>query len=112
MKLLIVGSRNIENFDLAPYVPQEVEWIISGGARGVDEIAERYADGKKISKLILRPDYKKYGRAAPIRRNYEMVESADAVLVIWDGVSHGTKATIDYARRTHKPITVILVERK
>lgn len=44
MKLLIVGSRSIENFDLSPYVSDEVDTIISGGAVGIDSLAEKYAD--------------------------------------------------------------------
>ena len=36
MKLLIVGSRRITNFDLSPYISNDVDTIISGGADGVD----------------------------------------------------------------------------
>ncbi len=107
MKLMITGSRRIENFDLSPYIPGEVVLILCGGARGVDHLAEEYADRHKISKLILRPQYERYGRGAPLRRNREMVEIADHVLAIWDGISRGTKAAIDYAEKRGKPVTVI-----
>ena len=40
MKLLIAGSRNITDFDLAPHIPAEVDTIISGGACGIDDLAE------------------------------------------------------------------------
>ena len=94
MKLLIVGSRSIKYFDLEGYVPEETTMIISGGANGVDAIAETYADKKRLSKLILRPRYDLYGRAAPLKRNEEMVELCDLVLVVWDGTSKGTRHTI------------------
>ena len=110
MKLLIVGSRSIADFDLSEHVPPDVELIISGGAAGADSIAERYADKNKISKLILRPQYENYGRVAPIKRNDVMVDIADAVLVLWDGKSKGTKHTIDYAKKKNKPISIILVK--
>ena len=110
MKLLIVGSRSINEFDLTGYVPPEVELIISGGAAGADTVAEKYADKNKISKLILRPQYEIYGRAAPIKRNDIMVDIADSVLVLWDGKSKGTKHTIGYAKKKNKPINVILVK--
>ena len=55
MKLLIVGSRSITDYDLSSVVPEEVSVIISGGARGVDTLAEEYADKRKISKIILQP---------------------------------------------------------
>ena len=82
MKLLIVDSRSITDFDISPYIPDDVELIISGGARGIDTLAEQYTDKMKISKLVLRPDYKKYKRGAPLKRNEEMVDLCDKVLVM------------------------------
>ena len=110
MKLMIVGSRNIGEFDLSGYVPENVSMIISGGADGVDKIAEDYADKNRLSKLILRPNYLKYGRAAPLKRNEIMVELADEILVIWDGVSRGSAYTIKYAKRIGKIPNVIKVK--
>ncbi len=110
MKLLIVGSRSIEDFDLTEYIPPETELIISGGAAGVDSIAEKYADDHRLSKLILRPRYDLYKRAAPLKRNETMVDLADYVLVIWDGVSKGTQHTIKYAEKKNKSVTVIKVK--
>ena len=107
MKLLIVGSRSITDFDLSPYISAEVDTVISGGAGGVDSIAERYADLHRLSKFILRPRYDLYGRAAPLKRNEEMVRLADAVLVIWDGCSKGTQYTLSYAKKNNKPITLV-----
>ncbi len=107
MKLLVVGSRSIETFDLTPFIPADTDLIITGGAVGVDSIAEAYADRHRLSKLILRPQYEKFGRAAPIRRNERMVELADHVLVVWDGVSGGMRATIRYAQKRHIPVTVL-----
>ncbi len=110
MKLLVVGSRSIKNFDLSPYIPREIEIIISGGANGIDIIAEMYADKNKISKLILRPKYNIYGKAAPLKRNEQMVDIADEVLVIWDGKSNGTRYTINYAKKKNKKVTVLIIE--
>ena len=107
MKILIAGSRSISDFDLTEYIPDEATLIISGGAVGVDTLAEKYADKHKISKLILRPDYKRYGKGAPILRNKEMVDIADMVIVIWDGKSRGTKNTIDYATSRGKKVVLI-----
>ncbi len=110
MKLLIAGSRSIAEFDFTAYVPPATELIISGGAKGVDTLAERYADAHRISKLILRPRYDLYGKAAPLKRNEAMVELADHILILWDGVSRGTFYTMEYAQRMQKPITVVRCE--
>ncbi|MBQ4140646.1 MAG: hypothetical protein IJD70_04850 [Clostridia bacterium] len=110
MKILVVGSRSIKDFDLSDYIPSETELIISGGASGIDSIAEEYADKHRISKLILYPKYEVYGKAAPLKRNEIMVDIADEVLIIWDGKSRGTKYTADYAAKKNKKVRLIIAE--
>lgn len=109
MKLMIAGSRNITSFDISPYIPKNVNLIISGGARGIDTIAEEYADKHKISKLIIRPRYDLYGKCAPLIRNDIMVNMCDKVLAFWDGKSGGTKHTIEYAKNKEKEIEIIII---
>lgn len=111
MKLLIAGSRSITDIDISQYIPTDTSLIISGGANGVDTLAEEYADKNRISKLILRPRYDLYRRAAPLKRNDEMVQLCDKVLIFWDGVSKGTKHTIEYANKIGKPIEIITVSK-
>lgn len=36
-----------------------------------------------------------------------MIEMADYILAVWDGSSHGTKQTIDYAMKLGKKIKVL-----
>ena len=107
MKLLVVGSRSITEFDLSPYITAEVETIISGGAGGVDTLAEKYADQHRLSKYIMRPRYDIYGRGAPLKRNEQMVDLADAVLIIWDGQSKGTNYTLKYAQKKNKKVLLV-----
>ena len=109
MKLLIVGSRSITSFDLSPHIPADVELIITGGAKGVDTLAEEYAREYGIPTVTVKPAYEKYGRAAPFCRDEEMVDMADTVLVVWDGVSRGSKHTADYARKTGKPLILVTI---
>lgn len=109
MKLLIVGSRDIKGFDLSQYISGDVDTIISGGASGVDSLAEKYADRHGISKYIIRPRYDLFGRRAPLKRNEEMVDIADELLVIWNGRSRGTQYTIRYAEGCNKPMRVIII---
>lgn len=109
MTLLIVGSRSITDFDLSPYVDESVDCIISGGAKGVDSLAETYANQHGLAKIIVLPQYDRYGRAAPLKRNEQMVELADEILVIWDGLSKGTAYTVQYAQKQGKHMTVIRI---
>ena len=108
MKLLIAGSRSITNFDLTKYIPKETTLIISGGACGIDALAEEYADHHRLSKAMIRPNYALYKKAAPLKRNEEPVDLADAVLIIWDGKSKGTKFTADYSKKQGKETTIII----
>ena len=112
MKLMIAGSRSINNFDLEKYIPNEVDMIISGGAKGIDAIAEKYADRHKLSKLVLRPKYNLYGKAAPLKRNDEMIDMADCILVIWDGKSKGTSYTIKCAEKKNKQVNLVVVDKE
>ncbi len=107
MKLMIAGSRNIKEFDLSQYISDDVDTIISGGADGIDALAEKYADEKRLSKIIIRPKYNIYGRGAPLKRNEEMIKMADKILVIWDGKSRGTLYTINYSKKIGKEIEII-----
>ena len=115
MKLLIIGSRSIKILDkriearLCELLEEGVELIISGGAKGIDTLAEQYADAHGIEKLIIRPQYDRFGRAAPIKRNEQMVDACDVVLAIWDGESRGTRYTLDYARKKGKEIIEIVI---
>jgi len=106
MKLAVIGSRTIKT-DISKYLPSGVTEIITGGAEGVDRFAERYADSRGISKHVIRPDYDRHGKAAPLVRNKRIVNLADMVIAFWDGDSPGTAFTIKYARKMKKPLKIM-----
>lgn len=109
MKLLIVGSRSITDLDISEYIPNDVDLIISGGASGIDTIAEQFADNHSIEKTIIQPQYNLYRKGAPLKRNEQMVKICDCVLAFWDGKSRGTMHTVEYAKKLNKPATVITI---
>lgn len=105
MKVAIVGSRNLKvNLDV--HIPKDATLIISGGANGIDRLAEEYADKHRISKLIIKPEYDKYGKTAPLVRNKKIVDSADMVIAFWDGQSRGTYNVMEYAKKVGKRLVV------
>lgn len=108
MRVAVVGSRSIQNIDLEKHLPLGTTAIISGGARGVDTIAAEYARSQGLALTEIRPDYARYGRAAPLKRNIEIIESADFVLIFWDGHSKGTKFAIDECKKRGIPNRVEL----
>lgn len=104
----VVGSRGID-MRVDAFIPVDVDAIVTGGARGVDRAAEDFARRKGIPCISIRPDYKKHGRGAPIVRDKEIVERADIVIALWDGVSRGTKFTLDYAEKLNKDVRVYII---
>jgi hypothetical protein len=107
MKIAIIGSRSIIVDDLSVFVPRQCTEIVSGGASGADTCAAEYArkNGIKLTELL--PIYEKYGRAAPIVRNKQIVEYADEVIAFWDGKSRGTLSVINYCKKIGKPCKII-----
>ena len=109
MKVAVIGSRNLAVENIGDYLPEGCDEIVSGGARGVDECGARLADKMGIPLTEFLPDYSKYGRAAPIVRNKQIVEYSDMVIAFWNGSSRGTKFSVDYAKKIGKPVRVIYV---
>ena len=116
MRILIAGSRNITNpGDLAFFVSGivgvtgiEITGIISGGAFGVDTLAEDFARKHNIPFTPMKPDWSQ-GRGAGIRRNTDMVNACDGAIVLWDGQSRGTMDTIQKVAKARKPLWVFTI---
>ena len=120
MKLAIVGSRS---FKEESWVWQQIDKfikdqtfdspvILSGGASGVDDFAERYAKHRGFDHVVFLPYFKvdrsaKFAPAHFFSRNKQMIDNADKVLAIWDGESRGTAMSIDYAKNRGKTVMVI-----
>lgn len=112
MKIAIVGSRNLRVTNLADYLPEGITEIVSGGARGIDSCAREYAESTGLLLTEFLPDYAKYGRAAPLRRNLQIIDYADRVIAFWDGVSCGTQFVIDNCKKKNKKVTIYLLQTK
>lgn len=117
VKLAIVGSRGITNSRLLEeiideYLRPEYEIIevISGGAKGVDSLAEDWADSNGIDKRIFLADWKKYGKSAGYRRNHDIIKNSDFVLVLWDGESRGTRHDISLMKTYNKEGKIFIVK--
>ena len=109
MRVAVIGSRGLLVEDLEKYLPDDTTGIISGGAKGVDASAREDAlrHGLKLTEYL--PEYSRYGRATPLKRNITIIENADLVLAFWDGTSRGTKFVIDNCEKRNIPIKVYLL---
>jgi len=108
MKIAIVGSRDFNDYSQLHYWMDRirtlfpVDGFVSGGAKGADSLAENYARGCKIPIEVIKPDWEKFGKAAGMIRNGEIVKAADIIVAFWDGRSRGTKNSIDRAFNAKK----------
>ena len=102
MKIAIIGSRGIVVNNLENYLPKDITEIVSGGAKGVDACAKNYAIKKNIKLKEFLPEYNKYGKVAPLKRNIQIVKYADEVIAFWDGKSRGTKYVIEICKKLEK----------
>ncbi len=107
MRVAVIGSRGLSVSNLGKYLPRDTTEIISGGAKGVDASARNYALAHGIQLTEFLPNYQRYGRGAPLRRNMEILANADLVLAFWDGKSRGTKFVIDQCRKLGVAVSVI-----
>lgn len=108
MKIAVVGSRNLVVNDLGKYLPNNVTEIVSGGAKGIDTCAREYAIAKGLKLTEFLPEYSRYGRGAPLKRNLQIINYADCVLAFWNGQSRGTKFVIEHCKAQGKPVRIYL----
>ena len=109
--IAIVGSRDFNDFELldnriTSWLKQTISIdrivIVSGGAKGADTLAEKFADKYGFEKLIYRANWDIYGKRAGFIRNRDIIKCADIVFAFWDGESKGTKNSIDLANEQRK----------
>jgi hypothetical protein len=112
--IAVVGSRRYPKLGrVKKFVERMAETnpscvIVTGGAQGVDYVAEGTARALGLKVLICTPNWDKYGKSAGYKRNQEIVEISDRVVAFWDGKSAGTKLTIDLAKQRHKSLVIKL----
>ena len=113
IKWAIVGTRNPklsynewENLLLQEVAPNDLSLIISGGATGIDTYAKLFAGRHHIPLMEYLPDYSKYGKSAPLRRNSQIVKEATNVIAFPSAKSRGTFHSILEARKMHKQLII------
>jgi hypothetical protein len=114
MKLIIAGTRTllVTNEQIQEYVLRfnlQPSVILCGLASGIDTCGSAYANFKGISCHGYPAEWNKFGsRAGPIR-NKRMAKDGDALLLIWDGKSAGSKNMKLEMSKLKKPIHEIII---
>lgn len=114
MKVGIVGSRSITNYkkvkeylDAFKDITLSEIFVISGGAKGVDSLAIKWAKENNLQYKEILPDWDKYGKKAGMLRNTQIAEECDELIAFWDGRSKGTMDTFNKVKTMKKPAFLI-----
>ena len=116
MKLAVVGSRNFNNYKImkdfifSKFDLSEIDTVVSGGARGADTLAEKFAHENNLLLIVKEAEWDKYGRSAGPRRNKLIVEEADVVVAFPTPSSRGTWNTVNLAKEAGKRVEILYVE--
>ena len=122
IRLIIAGSRDFFDYNLVANeanlfiaairtgTPNAQISIVSGNAKGVDELGEQFAKDNNLEVIRIPAEWERHGRFAGPIRNKEMVKLGTHVLAFWDGKSKGTKSMINLA--TKKGLIVKVVSLK
>ena len=84
--------------------------LISGGAKGVDKMAEEWATKNGLSITIFRPNWDKYGKGAGPRRNVQIIGAATHCIAFPSKMGKGTQDSIGKAKRKGIPLKVIYID--
>ena len=115
MKVIIAGSRTINDPKLIHRAVCnafgskgiEITELISGTANGVDKLGERWALKNNIPVKRFPAKWQvdgKLDKQAGFKRNFQMAQYADALILVWDGQSHGSANMLSNMERLGKPI--------
>ena len=124
-RVIIAGSRDFNDIEkltescdsiISGFATDDKEAeivIISGGARGADKLAEKYALAKGYKNEMMPADWNRFGKSAGYIRNASMAQQATrrngigCLIAFWDGESKGTKHMIDTANKKKMKVAVV-----
>jgi hypothetical protein len=117
MKLAISGWRGMTSKEHLLIFQQAMEdllvtqnriptLIITGGARGADAMGEEWARAHRIPLLVLKPDYERFGKRAPLLRNTDIVKECTHLLAFPHSSGSGTQDAIRKAFKLDKTVSV------
>lgn len=89
------------------YEVPPIEWVVSGGAKGIDRLAARWAETVGIGVTEILPEWDRFGNSAGYRRNETIVELGPSAMIAITKdkrPSKGTRHTMSLAYRALVPL--------
>src|SRR5262250_1527353 len=114
MQLIIAGSRTFTDYQLLCQTlaleRSRITQVLTGGARGADQLGYRWAWKHQVKHQLFRADWERFGKAAGVRRNHQMAQAGDLLVVLGHTTSPGTAHLIQCMRALGKPVVLSRVE--
>lgn len=125
MIVAIVGDREVTDYTIIDKAVKqsgfEVTEVVSGGAKGVDSLAVRWAEDHGLPWKEFKADWnditvkgavvkvnkwgRKYNAQAGFQRNSQIVDYSEAVIAIQpNGPTSGTQDTVKKTKKSKKPL--------
>jgi hypothetical protein len=102
MRVIIAGSRGLADkqavVDAIAESAYEISQVVCGGARGADRLGAEWASENNIPVAYFDANWELYGKSAGHKRNYEMAHHADALILVWNGHTPGSKSMLRIAK--------------
>lgn len=118
-RIAVVGGRTFNNkkymfFYLDRYREKYgISWIVSGGAKGADTLAEEYARSRQILGFsVFLAQWDDHGSSAGYIRNDYIVKAADLVFAFPTKESKGTWGTVELAKKAGKEVFIFELDKE
>ena len=110
----VTGSKPVENAQTICTALDHVHGkypdmvLVHGGGPGAEKIAARWAESKGVHQVVCRPDWNTHGRAAPFRRNDQLLKLLPKGLISFPG-SGVSENLVDKATQLGIPVHKIAI---
>lgn len=125
-KIAVIGSRDYTDYtsflEILSHKLNEIQeksnknilhdnlMLVSGGAKGVDTMAETFAKRTSRPFALFPANWDGYGKAAGFIRNKQIVDFSDMGIAFLKNNSAGTRNTIELFKKQGKKIIVVEVQ--
>lgn len=122
MRVALVGSREFSDWETFQTCVEDtltkwgvtdfksIECVVSGGARGADTLAERWARENGIHLVVLKADWQGKGRAAGVLRNTDIVNLCTHLIAFPSPKGSGTQDSVRKAKAAGKVVVEFPIE--
>lgn len=126
IRIIVAGTRTFSDYELLrnkldDFIselkqkhPNKQIVIITGAAKGADQLGSFYARSHNIPIKEFPADWTTYGKAAGPIRNKQMLDYAlheiPELIVFWDGKSRGTKSMMNIAKSHNVQTEIVLIQ--